>query len=78
MATDQYRSALKDRYKSMPEISKIDKHRRLPRAITKATQKKSVMTSSVKNKEENRRKHSKPGSVPYVAERKKHILKEEK
>lgn len=58
----------------MPEISRIDKHRRLPRAITKATHKKSVMIGSIKQKEDNRRKHSKAGAVPFVAERKKHIL----
>lgn len=58
----------------MPEIRRIDKHRRLPKAITKATTKKSIMTQAIKTKEDNRRKHSKPGSVPYVPERKKHIL----
>ncbi|KAJ3337616.1 rRNA-processing protein sof1 [Kappamyces sp. JEL0680] len=77
VAADQYRQALKERYKTMPEISRISKHRRLPKAITNATRKKSIMTQSLKNKEENRRKHSKPGSVPYVPERQKHILKEE-
>ena len=58
----------------MPEIRRIDKHRRLPKAITKASERKKVMLQSIKNKEENRRKHSKPGAVPFKAERKKHIL----
>jgi WD repeat and SOF domain-containing protein 1 len=58
----------------MPEISKIARQRRLPKAITKANQKKHVMLQSIKKKEDNRRKHSKPGSVGYLAERKKHIL----
>jgi WD repeat and SOF domain-containing protein 1 len=58
----------------MPEIKRIDRHRRLPKSISKATQKKSIMTQSIKQKEENRRKHSKPGAVPHVPERRKHIL----
>jgi DDB1- and CUL4-associated factor 13 len=61
----------------MPEISKIDKHRRLPKSITKATRKKSVMVEALKTREKNRRKHSKAGAVPFVAERKKHILNAE-
>lgn len=76
--SEKYSKALKDRYKEMPEIRKIDKHRRLPKAISKATAKKAVMLQSLKTKESNRRKHSKPGAVPYVAERKKHILATEK
>jgi WD repeat and SOF domain-containing protein 1 len=74
----KYQNALLDRYKSMPEISRIEKHKRLPRAITKATSKKSVMIQSLKTKEGNRRKHSKPGAVPFVPERKKPILALEK
>lgn len=62
----------------MPEIKRIDRHRRLPKSITNATGKKRIMLDSIKNKEDNRRKHSKPGAVPYKTERKKHILNVEK
>jgi WD repeat and SOF domain-containing protein 1 len=58
----------------MPEIAKIDRQRKIPKAISKANQKKHIMLQALKKREENRRKHSKPGSVPYKAERKKHIL----
>ena len=62
----------------MPEISRIKNHKRLPKAITKATARKSIMVQALKTKESNRRKHSKPGAVPFLAERKKGILAVEK
>jgi DDB1- and CUL4-associated factor 13 len=74
----EYNQALVERYRHMPEIKRIDRHRRLPKSVTSAAYKKRVMTDSIKNKEENRRKHSRPGSVPYKSERKKHILAVEK
>jgi DDB1- and CUL4-associated factor 13 len=61
----------------MPEIARIDRQRRIPKSISKANQKKHVMLQALKKREENRRKHSKPGTVPFKAERKKHILKTE-
>ncbi|KAI8927439.1 WD40-repeat-containing domain protein [Entophlyctis helioformis] len=70
----EYAAAVKERYKHMPEIRRIDKHRKVPKAIKGAAGKKSVMEQSLKRKEDNRRKHSKPGAVPFKAERKKHIL----
>ncbi|KAJ3069746.1 DDB1- and CUL4-associated factor 13, partial [Rhizoclosmatium hyalinum] len=74
----EYNKALKERYKHMPEIKRIDRQRHLPKNIVSTTQKKHVMLDSRKKKEEKVRKHSKPGAVPYVAERKKHILAVEK
>lgn len=73
-AAKEYGNALKERYKSMPEIRKIDKSRKMPKAITNATKKKKVMLDSRKKKEENRRKHSAPGAVPFTSARKKNIL----
>lgn len=75
--SEKYAAAVKERFKTMPEIAKIDRHRRVPKAITKATARKHIMLNSIKTKEDNRRKHSKPGAVPYKSERKKHILKTE-
>eukprot|EP00842_Homolaphlyctis_polyrhiza_P005230 jgi/Hompol1/5708/HPOL_004642-RA len=74
----EYTKAVKERFKSMPEIRKIDRQRKVPKTIKGAAAKKQVMESSLKRKEENRRKHSKPGAVPYVSERKKNILTVEK
>ncbi|KAI8903985.1 WD40-repeat-containing domain protein [Gorgonomyces haynaldii] len=72
-----YTKAVKERYKEMPEIKRIDKQRRIPKAIKKATGRKRDMLDAIKRKEDNRRKHSAPGQVPHQAERKKHILKTE-
>ncbi|KAJ3287518.1 rRNA-processing protein sof1 [Borealophlyctis nickersoniae] len=72
-----YTKALKDRYKHMPELRRIDKHRKVPKSIKSATATKRIMTDSIARKRENERKHSKPGAVPYQAERKKNILANE-
>ncbi|KAI9095156.1 WD40-repeat-containing domain protein [Phlyctochytrium arcticum] len=73
-----YTKAVKERYKHMPELRRIDKHRKIPKSIAKAKETKHIMTESVKRKEDNRRKHSKPGAVPYAAERKKNVIAQEK
>jgi DDB1- and CUL4-associated factor 13 len=73
-----YNNALKERYKNMPEVRRIDTARRVPSAVRTATHVKHVMTESVKRKEDNLRKHSREGAVPYKAERKKNIIAVEK
>ncbi|KAJ3128782.1 DDB1- and CUL4-associated factor 13 [Nowakowskiella sp. JEL0407] len=70
----KYSKALKEKYKHMPEIRAIDKHRRVPKAITSATRIKRIQIESERTKEENRRKHSKPDTIKRQAERKKNIL----
>ncbi|KAI8808446.1 WD40-repeat-containing domain protein [Cladochytrium replicatum] len=70
----QYSKALKDKYRYLPEIKRIDKQRRVPKAISKATKIKRIQIDSAKRKEDNLRKHSAADSVPHVAERKKPIL----
>ncbi|EGF83875.1 hypothetical protein BATDEDRAFT_84605 [Batrachochytrium dendrobatidis JAM81] len=70
----EYSKAVKNRYKHMPEIRRIDKHRKVPKAVKGAARKKTIMENSIKAKENNRRNHSAPDAVPFKAERKKHIL----
>ncbi|CAG8558049.1 947_t:CDS:10 [Diversispora eburnea] len=70
----EYSDRLKERYKSLPEIKRISRHRNIPKEIKNAQYKKRIMLQSRKQKEENLRKHSKKGSVPYQAERKKSII----
>lgn len=50
----------------------------VPKAIASASKTKRIMLDSRKRKEDNERRHSKPGSVPHKAERKKHIITVEK
>ena len=74
----EYDNLLKEQYKHMPEIRRIARHRHLPKPIKKAAEIKRIELESIKKREDNRRNHSKPGSVPYVAEREKHIVAQQK
>lgn len=78
MLARNYNKAVKEKYKNIAEIRRIDKHRRAPKAVEKAKSTKRTMLDSIKRKEDNRRKHSKEGTVPYVPERKKNILRQDK
>jgi WD repeat and SOF domain-containing protein 1 len=70
----EYDEALKERYKHMPEIRRIARHRHVPKAIKKAGEIKSIELASLKAREDNLRRHSKKGTIPYQKEREKHIL----
>lgn len=54
----------------------LTSHRHLPKAIYNAQKLKTVVKQAQDIKVQRVRAHSKPGSVPFVAERKKHILRE--
>jgi DDB1- and CUL4-associated factor 13 len=69
-----YGDALKEQFKHMPEIRRISRQRHVPKAIKKAAETKRIGLESINRREDNRRKHSKPGTVPYVPERKSHIV----
>eukprot|EP00111_Clytia_hemisphaerica_P005655 TCONS_00016425-protein len=71
----KYNQKLKDQYQHHPEVKKIMKHRHLPKLVYKIAKEKKVMLDSLKRKEENVQLHTKAGSVPKVAERKKHIVR---
>lgn len=70
----EYDQALIRRYAHMPEIKRIRRHRHMPKTIKKAGQIKRDELGSIKRKEENVRKHSKPGSMPRQPERTKMVL----
>jgi WD repeat and SOF domain-containing protein 1 len=69
----EYQEKLKARYRHLPEIRRIDRHRHLPKAVHGATRLKGVMKKAEQRKEKNRSAHSKEGSKP-VPERKRHIV----
>lgn len=73
----EYDQALIERYKHMPEIRRIDKHRHLPKTVKKAGEIKNEELKSLKRKEENERRHTKKGEVRRKAEREKMILARE-
>lgn len=72
----EYLEAVKNRYKHLPEVKRIVRHRHLPKAIYKAASLRRIMTAAERKKDENRRAHSAPGSMPHVPLRKRRIIQE--
>ncbi|KAK9366340.1 WD40-repeat-containing domain protein [Lipomyces kononenkoae] len=70
----EYDAALKERYKNMPEIRRISRHRHLPKSIKVASETKRTELASIKRKEDNMRRRSKKGTMPYSKEREKQII----
>ena len=73
----EYSEKLKEKYASHPQVKRISKRRHVPKHVLNAQTEHRIIKDSKKRKEANRRAHSKPGSVPYVAERDKHVLREQ-
>jgi len=71
-----YREALKQKFQRLPEISRIKRHVHVPKVIKKITEKRRIMREARARKDENRRKHSKPGAHPHVKMKKRHVVKE--
>uniref|UniRef100_A0A182JJT1 Sof1-like protein domain-containing protein n=1 Tax=Anopheles atroparvus TaxID=41427 RepID=A0A182JJT1_ANOAO len=72
-----YNAALKEKYAAHPAIKRIAQHRQVPKTVYNEQAKLRTVQSKEKRKEENRRQNSKPGSVPYVAEAKKKVVRTE-
>ncbi|CAL4952629.1 unnamed protein product [Urochloa decumbens] len=72
----EYLDAVKERYKHLPEVKRIVRHRHLPKPIYKAANLRRTMIEAENRKEERRRKHSAPGSMPVQPFRKRRIIKE--
>ncbi|KAH1211929.1 DDB1- and CUL4-associated factor 13 [Glycine max] len=61
----EYHEAIKKRYKHLPEVNRIARHRHLPRPIFKASALMCVMADAKRRKEEKRKAHSAPGISPF-------------
>ena len=72
-----YQNTLKQKFKNLPEVKRIARHRHIPKPLYKAGEKKKTMLASVHRKEANERKHTKPGKMVHKGERKKHVVKVE-
>lgn len=70
----EYDAKLKEKFKFMPEIRRISKHRHVPIGIKKDADSRRIQVDSLKRKQQNDRRHSKPGSKPFKPEREKHIV----
>mmetsp|Transcript_53801 Transcript_53801/g.144057 ORF Transcript_53801/g.144057 Transcript_53801/m.144057 type:complete len:443 (-) Transcript_53801:182-1510(-) len=72
-----YREALKSKFQRLPEIKRIKRHTHVPKMIKRLSEKRRIMRDAGVRKEQNRRKHSRPGSSVHVSLKKRQILKEE-
>jgi WD repeat and SOF domain-containing protein 1 len=70
----EYDEALKERYKHMPEIRRIGRHRHVPKQVKKAGEIKGEEIKSIKRKEENERKHARKDQKARRSEREKMVL----
>lgn len=59
----EYDAALIQRYKHMPEIRRIHRHRHLPQQVKKAGEIKTEELKALKRREENERKHTRQGQM---------------
>jgi len=73
----QYNESLKEKYAHFPQVRRISRHRQVPRHVYQAKKELQTIRDSKKRKEDNRRQHTKPGTVPHVSEREKSIVKEQ-
>ncbi|KAI9852944.1 MAG: rRNA-processing protein sof1 [Thelocarpon superellum] len=74
----EYDDALKERYKHMPEIRRIARHRHVPKTVKKAGEIKAEEIKAIKRRVENERKHSKKGLIKRKSERERMVLATEK
>ncbi|KAI3669106.1 hypothetical protein L6452_40329 [Arctium lappa] len=72
----EYMEAVKNRYKHLPEVKRILRHRHLPKPIYKAGLLRRTMADAEKRKEDRRRAHSAPGSMMRKSVRKNRIIQE--
>nr|AFK36434.1 unknown [Lotus japonicus] len=71
-----YYEAIKKRYKHLPDIKRIDRHRHLPKPVYKAAAEARIRADFKRRKEQRRKAHSAPGSVTTQPLRKKRIISE--
>lgn len=62
-AKEQYSAALVEKHKQLPEVRRIVRKQHVPKSILKAKRGKEIMKKAAQRKDDNRRKHSKPGTI---------------
>ncbi|KAH9642920.1 hypothetical protein HF086_011277 [Spodoptera exigua] len=72
-----YADSLKEKFANHPQVKRIARHRHVPKHILNAQNEIRTIKQKAKRKEGNRRAHSKPGAIPFVPERQRHIVKED-
>ncbi|XP_057949025.1 uncharacterized protein LOC131144407 [Malania oleifera] len=72
----EYLEAVKNRYKHLPEVKRIVRHRHLPKPIYKAAALRRTMIEAERRKEQRRKAHSAPGSISAAPLRRRRIIQE--
>ncbi|KAH9619889.1 hypothetical protein KSS87_006515 [Heliosperma pusillum] len=72
----EYHEALINRYRHLPEVKRIERHKHLPRSVYTAQKLKRAMTDSARRKDDRRRAHSGPSVAPKQPLRKRRIIQE--
>ncbi|KMZ64996.1 WD repeat and SOF1 domain-containing protein [Zostera marina] len=72
----EYHDAVKRRYKHLPEVNRILRHRHLPKPVYKATLLRRTITDAENRKALRVKAHSAPGSITKQTLRKRRIIKE--
>lgn len=75
-AAIQYRQSLVKKYAHMPEVARIARTRKLPKVIKKQTAIGQIQKEKAERKQNNRIKHSKPGTHKFESEKSKTVVKE--
>lgn len=71
-ASREYTDALKERYRHMPEVRSIAKHRHQPAAVKNAREIKGIERKALKRRQDNERKHNK--NLPDIHLKQQHIV----
>ncbi|XP_074280839.1 uncharacterized protein LOC141605829 [Silene latifolia] len=72
----EYHEALINRYKHLPEVKRIVRHKHLPKSVYNAQGTRRAMIDSARRKDDRRRAHSGPSVTPKQPLRKRRIIQE--
>ncbi|XP_075682011.1 DDB1- and CUL4-associated factor 13 isoform X3 [Rhinoderma darwinii] len=73
-ATQNYNQKLKEKFQHHPQIRRIARHRHVPKPVYNQIKEQRIMREARRKRDLNRQKHSKPGTVPIVPEKQKHLV----
>ncbi|XP_078585308.1 DDB1- and CUL4-associated factor 13-like [Branchiostoma floridae x Branchiostoma japonicum] len=72
-----YNDKLKEKFQHHPQVKRIARHRHVPKEVHHLTRQTRIMKDSRRRKEQNRIRHSKPGSIKKKREREKVVVAEQ-
>jgi WD40 repeat protein len=73
---ERFNDTVKKLFAHMPEVKRVQRDKRVPKAIKKAVAIKHIQATSERRKQDNRKRHSRPEDVEIQPEKKRSVLKE--